>query len=190
MEKKTTFWWTARLHERPVQILKASLSQTSLTGTFLNIFLIPPLLIKTSVVNMGRCSEFNLPHSSSNSSYRTWRSANTRMFVIWWLEGDRRGDFKIGDGRMRGEKGERLQWKRSEGVRRTQRQREKCVADMLAVTLCSHLLFDRNSSSPGEFLPSVPPPSETLQLPLLHAAPPPSSHFWQNPLKKEKILSK
>lgn len=38
---------------------------------------------------------------------------------------------------------------------------------MLAVTLCSHLLFDRNSSSPGEFLPSVPPPSAILQRPLL-----------------------
>lgn len=40
--------------------------------------------------------------------------------------------------------------------------REKCVADMLAVTLCYHLLFDRNSSSPGDFLPSVPLLSEKL----------------------------
>lgn len=61
--------------------------------------------------------------------------------------------------------------KRNEGVRRTHRQREKCVAYMLAVTLCYHLLFDRNSSSPGEFLPSVPPLSKTLQLPLLHLRP-------------------
>lgn len=37
---------------------------------------------------------------------------------------------------------------------------EEYVADMLAVTLCCHLLFDRNSSSPGEYLPSVPPLSK------------------------------
>lgn len=55
-------------------------------------------------------------------------------------------------------------------------EREMYVADMLAVTLCCHLLFDRNSSSPGEFLPSVPPLSKTLQLPLLHAVPLSSPH--------------
>ncbi|KAK5891490.1 hypothetical protein CgunFtcFv8_018736 [Champsocephalus gunnari] len=31
---------------------------------------------------------------------------------------------------------------------------------MLAVTLCCHLLSDRNSSSPGDSLPSVPHPAQ------------------------------
>lgn len=66
-------------------------------------------------------------------------------------------------------------------------EREMYVADMLAVTLCCHLLFDRNSSSPGEFLPSVPPLSKTLQLPLLHAVPLSSPHYWQNPPKINKF---
>lgn len=47
----------------------------------------------------------------------------------------------------------RNEWKnRRDGKRR--------VVDVLAVTLCCHLLLDRNSSSPGEFLPSAPSESE------------------------------
>lgn len=69
-------------------------------------------------------------------------------------------------------------------------EREMYVADMLAVTLCCHLLFDRNSSSPGEFFPSVPPLSKTLQLPLLHAIPLSSPHYWQNPPKINKFTKK
>lgn len=90
------------------------LSQTSLTGTFLNIFTVPLLLIKTCAVQPSL------------------REGVRARLCVRLDVADRKG------------------W------------REKCVADMLAVTLCYHLLFDRNSSSPGDFLPSVPLLSEKL----------------------------
>lgn len=51
--EKDTLWWTAHSHKRPVQILKESMSQISLTDTFIYAFAVPLLLIKICVVNVG-----------------------------------------------------------------------------------------------------------------------------------------
>lgn len=51
-------------------------------------------------------------------------------------------------------------WRESGTSGKNRRDGERRVVDVLAVTLCCHLLLDRNSCSPGEFLPSAPSQSE------------------------------
>lgn len=134
-------------------------------------------------------SAFGLPPFSKTPPV-TWTSdkpLNTRMLLVWclkprhieqkWKLWKVKGEMRGVWGRGKSVKITRWSLKRQklwEGKGRQAETREWAGEGEVsgrhvwrsrsAVTF----FFDRNSSSPGEFLPSVPPPSETLQLPLLH----------------------